>query len=138
MSASALVTPATLPDSSAQRPGPGTALLRVAIVADLLEERWPSMDLTADMLVRHLGGGAFPDIEAVRLRPPLVSDSPGCRDSRSDSRPISEIASSTGSGTIPLAAACPHDDFDVFHVIDHSYAHLVHVLPSRRTVADVS
>ena len=30
--------------------------LRVGVVADLLEEGWPSMDLVADMLVAHLGG----------------------------------------------------------------------------------
>ena len=25
-------------------------------------------------------------------------------------------------------------DFDVFHIVDHSYAHLVRVLPADRTV----
>ncbi len=28
--------------------------LRVAVIADMLEERWPSMDLVADMLVDRL------------------------------------------------------------------------------------
>ena len=28
--------------------------LRVAILADYLEEEWPSMDLVADMLYEHL------------------------------------------------------------------------------------
>ena len=32
-----------------------SARLNVAIVADLLEERWPSMDLMADMLMTHSG-----------------------------------------------------------------------------------
>ena len=134
MSASALVLPPTLPESPTRRPGPGAALLRVAIVADLLEERWPSMDLTADMLLRHLGGGAFPDIEAVRLRPPLV-------------RRLTRVPGLGGRFKADLRDRVINrfwdyprwlqrfrDDFDVFHVIDHSYAHLVHVLPAARTV----
>ena len=134
MSAAALVHPPAPADASARRPGAGAALLRVAIVADFVEERWPSMDLTADMLVRHLGGGVFPDIEAVRLRPPLVrrlTRVPGLRgrfqaDLRD--RVINRF------WDYPRWLQRVRDDFDVFHVVDHSYAHLVHVLPADRTV----
>lgn len=134
MSASVLVHPPALADPSARRPGPGAAQLRVAIVADLLEERWPSMDLTADMLLRHLGGGAFPDIEAVRLRPPLVrrlTRVPGLpRRFKADLR--DRVLNRFWD--YPRWLQRVRDDFDVFHVIDHSYAHLVHVLPAARTV----
>jgi glycosyltransferase involved in cell wall biosynthesis len=134
MSASALVLPPTLPESPTRRPGPGAALLRVAIVADLLEERWPSMDLTADMLLRHLGAGAFPDIEAVRLRPPLVrrlTRVPGLpKRFKADLR--DRVLNRFWD--YPRWLQRVRDDFDVFHVIDHSYAHLVHVLPADRTV----
>jgi glycosyltransferase involved in cell wall biosynthesis len=133
MSGSALVHPPTLADPS-RRPGPGAARLRVAIVADFLEERWPSMDLTADMLLRHLAGGAFPDIEAVRLRPPLVRrltrvpGLPGRFKADLRDRVLNRF------WDYPRWLRRVRDDFDVFHIIDHSYAHLVHVLPAARTV----
>ena len=37
---------------SADRSGMSNAPLRVAVLADMLEERWPSMDLVAEVLVR--------------------------------------------------------------------------------------
>ncbi len=43
--------------------------LRVAIVADLLEEGWPSMDLMAEMLMAELGRAAASGVEPVLLRP---------------------------------------------------------------------
>ena len=45
--------------------------LKVAIIADLLEEKWPSMDLVADMLVEHLRREHASRIEPVLIRPPL-------------------------------------------------------------------
>ena len=45
--------------------------LRVAIVADMLEERWPSMDLVADMLTRRLRADYAGRIEATLFRPPM-------------------------------------------------------------------
>lgn len=116
------------------RAAAAVARLRVAIVADLLEEHWPSMDLAADMLLRHLSRDAFPDIEAVQLRPPLVrrlTRVPGLRDRfQSDLR--DRVLNRFWD--YPRWLRRVRDDFDVFHVIDHSYAHLVHVLPAARTV----
>ena len=34
--------------------------MRVHVIADLLEERWPSMDLVADMLMAHVGRNGVP------------------------------------------------------------------------------
>ena len=47
--------------------------LRVAIVADLLEERWPSMDLVADMLVERLRSDHASTITVELLRPALLT-----------------------------------------------------------------
>src|SRR5215203_5309477 len=44
---------------------------RVAVVCDLLEEKWPSMDLVAEMLLLHLGDPSSA-VEAVRVRPRMV------------------------------------------------------------------
>ena len=45
--------------------------IRVAVICDFLEEQWPSMDLTGDMLIRHLDAGYRGEIGVAQLRPPL-------------------------------------------------------------------
>jgi glycosyltransferase involved in cell wall biosynthesis len=104
-----------------------TPPLRVAIVADLLEERWPSMDLVSEMLARHLGAGGN-GLEVQLLRPPFVgrvgpAASPGVID-----RLINRFHD------YPRWLLSRRADFDLFHIADHSYAHLVHVLPADRSV----
>ena len=42
--------------------------MRVNVVADLLEEHWPSMDLVADMLMSHLGRNGVA-VSPVLVRP---------------------------------------------------------------------
>ena len=53
------------------RPDPGAALrpLRVAIIADYPEEGWPSMDLTAEMVLARLATGHVGEVEATRVCP---------------------------------------------------------------------
>lgn len=108
--------------------------LKVAIIADLLEERWPSMDLVADMLVEHLRTGYRGQIEPTLIRPPLRA--------RASRLPV--------AGTLPPALTIDRfanrlwdyprvtraasGRFDLFHVVDHSYAQLVHTLPAERTL----
>src|SRR4029450_10936833 len=45
--------------------------IRVAVIADYLEEGWPSMDLVADMLMEHLRKEHAGTIEATLVRPPM-------------------------------------------------------------------
>src|SRR5262252_4018693 len=123
------------PHSLATRHEPtAAARLRVAIVADLLEERWPSMDLVADMLVTHLGAGVSADIKAAALRPPIVrrlTRLPGLGvGSKSDTadRVVNRF------WDYPRWLLRLRDSYDVFHIVDHTYAHLVHVLPEARTI----
>ncbi len=107
--------------------------VRVGIVCDLTEEQWPSMNLVADMLVHYLNAEQ-PAIDAVPLRPaatrrltrlPLVGGAPvSWRTDRMASR----------FWDYPRWLSMHRGTFDVFHVVDHSYAHLVHVLPADRTV----
>jgi glycosyltransferase involved in cell wall biosynthesis len=108
--------------------------LRVGIVCDYLEERWPSMDLIGDMLMQTLPAVSSGTVEAVQLRPPMH-------------RRLSRLPVIGQSARMQLAdrltarvwdyprwLARRIQDFDVFHVVDHSYAHVMRVLPSDRTV----
>jgi glycosyltransferase involved in cell wall biosynthesis len=97
--------------------------LRVALVADLSEERWPSMDLVADMLFEQLRSRRYAGrFEVTLLRPPLSQRGRGI------GRYLNRY------WDYPRWLRARAGEFDLFHVIDHSYAHLVHVLPRKRTV----
>ena len=104
--------------------------LTVGIVADYAEEGWPSMDLAAELLADALR--AHTPHTPVLLRPRMP-------------RPFGRVLG--GSGAVRNAdrmlgrhLAYPRwlrrrvGDFGLFHLADHSYAHLVHVLPAERTV----
>jgi len=105
--------------------------LRVALLADYLEEGWPSMDLIAEMLVDRLNREHASTIDAMLIRPPLrrrlsrVSD-------KNVAFGVDRIAGRLWD--YPRVAAELRDRFDLFHVVDHSYAQLVHRLPADRTV----
>jgi glycosyltransferase involved in cell wall biosynthesis len=104
---------------------------RVGIVCDYAEEGWPSMDLAAELielaLREHTGGRFVP----VLLRPGLpriarrLSSGGGARNA---DRYLGRYLA------FPRWLAKYADDFHLFHVVDHSYAHLVHALPANRTV----
>lgn len=105
--------------------------LRVALCADFAEERWPSMDRVANELVSHLRRNHSDAVDPTPVCPPFT-------------RRATRV---TGSGTAftvdralnrwwdyPRHVERIAPEHDVFHVIDHSYAQLVHHLPSARTV----
>ena len=99
-------------------------MIRVAVLCDYAEEQWPSMDICANMLLKHLQPcGA-------RIQPPLTR-----RFSRwaRASWAINADRLINRHIDFPLKARSLRD-FDIFHVTDHSYAQLVHALPAERTV----
>jgi glycosyltransferase involved in cell wall biosynthesis len=108
--------------------------LRVGIVCDLKEEQWHSMDLIADMLMERLpsvGGDAF---APSRLCPPMIPRwsrlallGPSARLRLAD-----RLTGRLWDYPRWLARRVP--DFDLFHIVDQSYAHLVRVLPPQRTI----
>jgi glycosyltransferase involved in cell wall biosynthesis len=101
---------------------------RLAVICDLLEEGWPSMDLATDSLLEQLARMDF--IEATRIRPPMkrrFSRISGSGFSRNADRFLNRFLDYPRH----LRAQTPR--FDAFHVGDHSYAQLVHVLPGQRT-----
>lgn len=119
----------------------------VGIVCDLREENWPSMDLVADMLLEHLQRDHSSLIEATRICPPMrrrFSDqSPEARDRRSE---IGTQGSDFSAKLFnvdrvlnryldyPKFIRRLRSQFDLFHLVDHSYAQLVHELPPERTI----
>jgi glycosyltransferase involved in cell wall biosynthesis len=108
--------------------------LKVAIIADMLEERWPSMDLVADMLMKQLRSEHAGRIEATLFRPRM----------RPRARAIPVAGSSRAAFKIdrytnrlwdyPRAVRKLASSFDLFHVVDHSYSQVVHALPAERTL----
>ena len=107
-----------------------TDRLRVAVVADYAEERWPSMDLVADMLMSHFASEHAQAIEATLVRPRM----PSWIRRRGESLPAALERIGARMLHYPRALAAIAGRFDVYHVVDHSYAHLVHHLPAARTL----
>ncbi len=107
--------------------------LRVALVADYVEEGWASMDLVAETLTDHLSREHRDSIMPTLIRPAMphrlgrVPFIGGERVSTLD-RLVAR------QWDYPRALAAIVGQFDVYHVIDHSYAHLVHNLPHERTL----
>lgn len=119
--------------SDTRHPLPALDLPRIAIVCDLLQENWPSMDLVADMLLRHLRGGHASSFAVARLRPSytrrLVHIARGPIKLADDAeRALNRFV------RYPQWLSRQREKFDLFHIVDHSYAHLVHRLSAQRTV----
>jgi glycosyltransferase involved in cell wall biosynthesis len=101
---------------------------RVGIVFDYAAENWPSMDLVGDLLVDGLRRYA-PRYGPERIRPEMP-------------RPFGRWLGARGHNADRLVArhlAYPRSlrraaGLELYHVVDHSYAQLVHVLPARRTI----
>src|SRR5688500_1668727 len=108
--------------------------LSVGVVCDLREEEWPSMDLVAAMLLGELRSGHASAVEASELRPAMVR--------RATRVPLGSLTSlgrnvdrvANRFWDYPRWLASRTSAHDVYHLVDHSYAQLVHVLPPERTV----
>jgi glycosyltransferase involved in cell wall biosynthesis len=112
------------------------APLRVGLVSDLFEEYWPSMDLVAERLEHHLRTDHAGAVAASCLRPRLQPRF--SRVSGVTARGLGWTADRLLNRYLDyprwLRRERVADRFDLFHVVDHSYAHLVHCLPAHRTV----
>jgi glycosyltransferase involved in cell wall biosynthesis len=101
---------------------------RVGIVYDYAAENWPSMDLVGDLLVDGLRRHA-PRYAPEPIRPEMP-------------RPFGRWLGFRAHNADRLVArhlAYPRSlrraaGMDLYHVVDHSYAQLVHALPARRTI----
>ena len=111
-----------------------TTPLRVAIIADYLEEGWPSMDLVADMLFDRLQREHAATIAPTLVRPAMRRRAG--RWLRAGGSPWVAGAERMANRfwDYPRVVSELAGRFDVFHVVDHSYAQLVHRLPAGQSI----
>ncbi len=101
--------------------------MRVAVVADFAEERWPSMDLVADALLDRLRAEHANEIDAVLVRPPFkrrLTGTASAANSRSSKARFNADRLLNRFIDYPRRLKRIRDEFDVLHIVDHSYAHL--------------
>ena len=91
------------------------------------------MDLCAEMLLRELHASHAAEVCATRIQPELARRFTRLPvvGSRRTARNADILA--TRLWDYPRQVRRLVDAFDLFHVCDHSYGHLVHALPSERT-----
>jgi glycosyltransferase involved in cell wall biosynthesis len=109
-------------------------MLRLGLVCDFAEEAWPSMDLIGDMLFEQLQRGHSDTIEADLIRPAF----------RRGATTLSLLRYSHAGWNYdrlwnrmieyPRWLRKRAQSYDLFHIVDHSYAHLALTLPPGRTV----
>ena len=118
-------TLATLePEAAASAPPVFRARRRVGIVADFLEERWPSMDLAAELTTQAVNEHGEGDFMAAILRPRLPRVLHGRFGRAKENAPsVDRYLGRYFAYPRWLRPRAP--SFRLLHVIDQSYAHLV-------------
>lgn len=106
--------------------------VRVALCADFPEEQWPSMDRVAAELLRHVDGHESQDIDVTPVCPPFARRAGGENHAAGLAFKIDRGLNRWWDYPRRLRAIAP--SYSAFHVVDHTYAHLVHALPAERTV----
>ena len=104
---------------------------RVALLADYAEEGWASMDLVADMLAAELPLVDRPPT-ATLLRPVLRRRFSGARARSGWGFTADRVLGRYWD--YPRWLRPRLREFDLFHVLDHSYAHLALDLPAGRVI----
>jgi glycosyltransferase involved in cell wall biosynthesis len=114
----------------------GTAVRkpRIGLICDFVEENWPSMDLVAGMIFERLEREHASTLEVTRICPPLRR-----RFGRLPvigASPVFQNADRLLNRFVDYRRSLKPrvKEFDLFHLVDHSYSQLLHDLPSGRTV----
>lgn len=108
--------------------------LQVAVLCDFVEENWPSMDLVAEMLVDGLASTHASEVNATRVCPPFLRRFSYPARVRSQKLLFNADRILNRFVDYPRTLKRIRHRFDVFHIIDHSYAFLVHAIPAQRTL----
>ncbi len=109
------------------------ARLDISVMLDAPDENWPSMDLAGEMLLEQWGSTLAADVTARPLSVPirrLARRFPwmgGTKGALNADRAMARYVA------YPLRALGARKPGRLFHVVDHSYAQLVHALPAGRT-----
>ncbi len=101
------------------------SLPRVAVLFDQREENWPSMDFVGEMLTENLRNAHADRFQTEAIESAMPRWSP---------MPYTAARLAGRFWTYPRLVRSIRDRFDLFQVVDHSYAQLVHDLPAGRTV----
>ncbi len=125
---------------------------RVAVICDFIEEGWPSMDLVAEMLLDQLHSDHSESVIASGLRPAMrrrfARERKLKAESSQNGRARSDFGNHQGVNSIafnadrlvnrfwdyPRYLRKRKEEFDLFHIADHSYSHLAHELPHDRVI----
>ena len=110
--------------------------LKVAILADYVEERWPSMDLVAQMLVTELQSAHCAAIDAKLIRPRFIRFNSVARFAESTRTKSAFNVERALNRYLryPWWLRGQREQYDLFHIIDHSYSHLANYLSPAKTV----
>ena len=107
---------------------------RIALIRDFVEENWPSMDLVADMVFERLDREHGDALQVTQICPPLhrrfgrlpvIGPAPVLQNA---DRLVNRFVD------YPRSLKPRLEEFDLFHLIDHSYSQLLHDLPADKTV----
>jgi glycosyltransferase involved in cell wall biosynthesis len=107
--------------------------LRLVLLMDPLEEGWPSMDLAGEALHEQFHGLLAESVWVTSVRPrmvPLARRLPVLRERR---QALNVDRLLTRFLAYPARVAARTRGQDAYHVVDHTYAQLVHALPPERT-----
>ncbi len=107
---------------------------RVAVISDFVEERWPSMDLVAEMLSDHLAREHAQSFEVELVRPRFIWPSSGRNRRITKNRWFAAARLFNRFAVYPRWIVRNRARFDIFHIADHSYSHLIHHLPPDRCI----
>src|SRR5439155_6156961 len=102
---------------------------RVALICDLAEENWASMDLVGLMLEEGLREYGH-NIEAFRLCPVMQRRFTTIGHSDRPKFLFNADRILNRFWHYPQWLKTQRDRFDLFHIVDHSYSQLVHYLPA--------
>ncbi|HEX8697784.1 MAG TPA: glycosyltransferase family 1 protein [Myxococcaceae bacterium] len=105
--------------------------LKLALLMDPREEGWPSMDLVGEAL--HDGLSQLPSEVTVTGIRPAIPRMLRRLPRLSEHTAFNADRLLTRFGAYPARTLLARGRFDAFHVVDHSYAQLVHTLPAGRT-----
>src|SRR6266481_4735501 len=106
--------------------------LRVAVIADFLEEGWPSMDYVAESLAHSLAADPRRDLSAELVRPRFFGSS--LRNRVRSGHLVAGARLFNRFVVYPSWVVRNRDRFDLFHITDHSYSHMIRRLPKDRCV----
>jgi glycosyltransferase involved in cell wall biosynthesis len=114
--------------------GPVSLLPRVALISDLREEQWHSMDLVSELLLSGLRDPELRAVDVTELCPRLVRRATRLPWAGRVRRVATVDRLVNRFWDYPRWLRSQTADYDLFHIVDHSYAHLAADLPAHRTL----